>query len=85
MTNQIVSIVEILALNDIFREVKSIFSFKLINFVNTQDFLNKVNDKDPDTLSSVIISNTNNNLLLSSKIIDLKNLILIENSPIRIN
>ena len=84
MTNQIVSIVEILALNDIFREVKSIFSFKLINFVNTQDFLNKVNDKDPDTLSSVIISNTNNNLLLSSKIIDLKNLILIENSPIRI-
>ena len=46
MTNQFVSIVEILTLNDILDEIKSIFSFKISNFTKTQDFLNKLNNKD---------------------------------------
>ena len=84
MTNQFVSIVEILTLNDILDEIKSIFSFKISNFTKTQDFLNKLNNKDLNISSSIIISNKNNSHLLLSKTIDPKNLILMDNTPIRI-
>ena len=84
MTNQFVSIVEMSTLHDILYEIKSIFSFKISNFVNTQDFLNHQNVKNPDILNSIIITNQNNNDLLLSKSINLKNLILLENTPIRI-
>jgi len=85
MTNQFVSIVEILTLNDILDEIKSIFSFKISNFTKTQDFLNKLNNKDLNISSSIIISNKNNSHLLLSKTIDPKNLILMDNTPIRID
>ena len=84
MTNQFVSIVEMSTLHDILYEIKSIFSFKISNFVNTQDFLNHQNVKNPDILNPIIITNQNNNDLLLSKSINLKNLILLENTPIRI-
>ena len=84
MTNQIVNIVEISTLHDILNEIKSIFSFKISNFSNTQDFLNHENNKDLDASNSIIISNKNSNHSLLSKTIDPKNLILIENIPIRI-
>ena len=48
MTNQIVNIVEFSILHDILDEIKSIFSFKISNFSNTQDFLNHENNKDLD-------------------------------------
>ena len=44
MTNQIVNIVEISILHDILDEIKSIFSFKISNFSDTQDFLNHENN-----------------------------------------
>ena len=84
MTNQIVNIVEFSILHDILDEIKSIFSFKISNFSNTQDFLNHENNKDLDVSNSIIISNKNSNHSLLSKTIDPKNLILIENIPIRI-
>jgi len=84
MTNQIVNIVEFSILHDILDEIKSIFSFKISNFSNTQDFLNHKNNKDLDVSNSIIISNKNSNHSLLSKIINPKNLILIENIPIRI-
>jgi len=84
MTNQFVSIVEISTLHDILIEIKSVFSFKISNFKNTHDFLNKQNTENSDVLNSIIICKKNNNHLLSSKIINSKNLVVIEDIPIRI-
>ena len=84
MTNQFVSIVEISTLHDILIEIKSVFSFKISNFKNTHDFLNKPNTENSDVLNSIIICKKNNNHLLSSKIINSKNLVVIEDIPIRI-
>ena len=84
MTNQFVSIVEISTLHDVLIEIKSVFSFKISNFKNTHDFLNKPNTENSDVLNSIIICKKNNNHLLSSKIINFKNLIVIEDIPIRI-
>ena len=84
MTNQIVNIVEFSILHDILDEIKSIFSFKISNFSDTQDFLNHENNKNLDASNSIIISNKSSNHSLLSKTIDPKNLILIENIPIRI-
>ncbi len=84
MTNQFVSIVEISTLHDVLIEIKSVFSFKISNFKNTQDFLNKQNTENLDVLNSIIVFKKNNNHLLSSKIIDSKNLIMMDDTPIRI-
>ena len=84
MTNQIVNIVEISTLHDILDEIKSIFSFKISNFSDTQDFLNHENNKNLDASNSIIISNKSSNHSLLSKTIDPKNLILLENIPTRI-
>ena len=84
MTNQFVSIVEISTLHDVLIEIKSVFSFKISNFKNTHDFLNKQNTENSDVLNSIIICKKNNNHLLSSKIINSKNLVVIEDIPIRI-
>ena len=84
MTNQFVSIVEISTLHDVLIEIKSVFSFKIFNFKNTHDFLNKQNTENLDVLNSIIVFKKNNNHLLSSKIIDSKNLIMMDDTPIRI-
>ena len=61
------------------------FSFQIFNFINTKDFLNQRNNNNLDVLNSIIISKKNNNFLLSSAIINLKDIILIDDSPIIID
>jgi len=85
MTKPFVSIVEISSLHDVLVEIQSFFSFQIFNFVNTNDFLSQRNNNNSNILNSLIISKKNNHFLLSSKIIDSKDLILIDDSPIRIN
>ena len=59
----------------------------MTNIVNTQDFLNEANSKkkDLEKLNPIIISKKNNINLLSSKIINIDGLILIEDTPIKID
>ena len=85
MTKQYVNIVEIATLYEILSEVKSMFLFKISNFPNTQVFINSINNNDLNASNSIIISNKNNNHLLLSKTIDPKNLIFVENMPIKID
>ena len=84
MTKPFVSIVEISTLHDVLAEIKFLFSFHILNFINTKDFLHQRNNNNLNVLSSIIISKNNNNFLLSSKAINSKDLILID-SPIRID
>ena len=84
MTKQFISIVEISTLNDILDEIKTLFSFKILNFINSKDFLKEIDNENHEAVSSIIISKKNNNFLLSSKAINSKDLILIDDSPIRI-
>ena len=85
MTKPFVSIVEISPLHDVLVEIKSFFSFQILSFINTQDFLHQRNKNNLDVLNSIIISKKNNNFLLSSEIINLKDVILIDDSPIIID
>ena len=85
MTKPFVSIVEISTLHDVLAEIKSFFSFQIFNFINTKDFLYQRKNKNSDVLNSIVISKKSNIFLLSSKIINSKDLILINDSPIRIN
>ena len=85
MTKSFVSIVEISPLHDVLVEIKSLFSFQIFNFINTKDFLDQRNNNNLDVLNSIIISKKNNNFLLSSAIINLKDIILIDDSPIIID
>ncbi len=84
MTKQFINIVEFTTLYDIFDEIKSILSFKIINFPNTKEFLQLDKDQNLENFNSIIVSKNNNHQLLSSNKIDNKNLILLEVSPIKI-
>ena len=76
---------EISPLHDILNEIKSIFSFKIHNFINTKDFLTKITSTNSEISNSIIVSKKNNHELLSSKKIDTNCLILLEDRPIKIN
>ena len=83
MAKQFISIVEISILHDILNELKTLFSFKIFNFINTNDFL-KESKESSDIANSIIISKKYNHQLLSSKKIVTNGLILLEDKPIKI-
>jgi len=83
MAKQFISIVEISILHDILNELKTLFSFKIFNFINTNDFL-KESKESSDIANSIIISKKYNHQLLSSKKIATNGLILLEDKPIKI-
>ena len=83
MAKQFISIVQISILHDILNEIKTLFSFKIFNFINTNDFLKETNESS-DIANSIIISKKYNHQLLSSKKIATNGLILLEDKPIKI-
>ena len=87
MAKQFISIVEIPILHDILHEIKNHFSFKILNFVNTQNFLKEINKEsfESGNTITITISKKNNQQLLSNKEINTNFLILLESKPIKIN
>jgi len=84
MTKQFINIVEISILYDIFDEIKSSLFFQVNNYPITSDFLEQDNEKNLENLNLITITKKNNQQLLSSEKINNKNLILLEESPVKI-
>ncbi len=84
MTKQFINIVEISILYDIFDEIKSSLSFQVNNYPITSDFLEQDSEKNLENLNSITITKKNNQQLLSSEKINNKNLILLEEAPVKI-
>ena len=78
MTKQIINIVEFPILHDILDEINSLLSFKIINYQNSKEFLKS------EKLNDVTLLKKNNHQLLSSKTVSIKNLILIDDVPIKL-
>ena len=85
MTKQFVSIVHHPKLYNILDEINSLFSFELIDFKNTNFFLKELEGGNADILKSAIITKKNNNELLHSKLIDIRNIILLEDKVYKIS
>ena len=85
MTKQFVSIVHHPKLYNILDEINSLFSFELIDFKNTNFFLKELEGGNADILKSAIITKKNNNELLNSKLIDIRNIILLEDNVYKIS
>ena len=84
MTKQFINIVEISILYDIFDEIKSSLFFQVNNYPITSDFLEQDDEKNLENLNLITITKKNNQQLLSSEKINNKNLILLEESPVKI-
>ena len=84
MTKQFINIVEFTTLYDIFDEIKSSLFFQVNNYPITSDFLEQYNEKNLENLNLITITKKNNQQLLSSEKINNKNLILLEESPVKI-
>tara|TARA_B110000444_G_C18461437_1_gene420421 strand:- start:30 stop:608 length:579 start_codon:yes stop_codon:yes gene_type:complete len=78
MTKQIINIVEIPILHEMLEEIKSLLSFESVNFQSTKEFLNS------DNFNIITVSHKNNKRLLSSTIVDIKNIILIDDIPVKL-
>ena len=78
MTKQIINIVEFPILHDILDEINSLLSFKIINYQNSKEFLKS------EKLNDLTLLKKNNHQLLSSKTVSIKNLILIDDVPIKL-
>tara|TARA_B110000114_G_C15082423_1_gene394709 strand:- start:302 stop:898 length:597 start_codon:yes stop_codon:yes gene_type:complete len=85
MTKQFVSIVHHPKLYNILDEINSLFSFELIDFENTNFFLKELEGSNANTLKSAIITKKNNHELLNSKLIDVRNIILLEDKVYKIS
>ncbi len=85
MTKQFINIVDIPTLHDILDEIKPLFSFNILNFLNTDDFLNELDEKKPNIISSIVICKKNNHKLITSEQINSNNLLIFENTPIKID
>ena len=55
MTKQFINIVEISNLHNILIEIKSLFSFKISNFINTNDFLKEIDNENSKTTNPIVI------------------------------
>jgi len=84
MTKQFVSIVHHPKLYNILDEINYLFSFELIDFENTNFFLKEVEGGNANILKSAIITKKNNHELLNSKLIDVRNIILLEDKVYKI-
>ena len=84
MTKQFINIVEISILYDIFDEIKSSLSFQVNNYPITNDFLEQASKKDLENYNSITITIKDNQQLLSSEKFNDKNLIVLEELPIKI-
>ena len=84
MTKQFINIVEISILYDIFDEIKSSLSFQVNNYPITNDFLEQSSKKDLENYNSITITIKDNQQLLSSEKFNDKNLIVLEELPIKI-
>ena len=84
MAKQLISIVEISSLNEILNEINYPFSLKIFNFENINEFLDKINSENSDISGSLIISKKNNLQLLSTNSVNDKDLILLDDEPIKI-
>ena len=85
MTKQFVSIVHHPKLYNILDEINSLFSFELIDFENTNFFLKELEGGNTNILKSAIITKKNNYELLNSKLIDIRNIILLEDKVYKIS
>tara|TARA_B100000787_G_scaffold36642_1_gene25729 strand:+ start:56 stop:643 length:588 start_codon:yes stop_codon:yes gene_type:complete len=81
MIKQNVFIINFKSLYEILDEIKEILSFKVIEFINEDDFINVSN---LDKTNSLIISKSNHKLLLSENIAE-KNFLNLKDFPLPLN
>ncbi len=81
MIKQNVFIINFNSLYEILDEIKENLSFKIIKFENEDDFINNC---DLDIINSLIISKTNQKLVLNKNITD-KNLLRVNEFPLSLN
>jgi len=84
MTKQFVSIVELPVLYDILNEVNHLFLFEVFNFINTENFVKKNINENPNVLNSIVVSRSNNKKILSQNI-NTNRLIFLNDDPINLS
>ena len=84
MSKQIVNFIELTELYNILNEIKNFLNFDIKNYPNKDDFFKDLN-KNNSLYQSTIVTNSIENFKSNIKNIDVRNILIFENFPIRFN
>ena len=84
MNKQVVNFVQLTELYNILNEIKNFLNFDIKNYPNQDDFFKDLN-KNNSLYQSTIATNSIENFKSKIKNIDVRNILIFENFPIRLN
>ena len=84
MFNQSVSLVEFPKLYIILFEIEELFKFNIFNYPLSKDFVDLINAGNQQANNSTIIVGNKNNLLFSEEKINKKNILIFDQTPLKI-
>ena len=82
MNKQVVNFVQLTELYNILNEIKNFLNFDIKNYPNKDDFFNDLN-KNNSLYQSIIVTNSIENFKSNIKNMDVRNILIFENFPIR--
>ena len=84
MFKQSVSIIEFPKLYNIMHEINELFSFNILNYQNSREFLKEIESNNVKCINSTIIVDKKNHTLLSNNRIDVNNVLVMDTWPLKI-
>jgi hypothetical protein len=84
MFKQSVSLIEFQCLYNILYEINDLFSFKILNYQNSKQFLQEIESDNTECINSAIIINKTNHTLLTNSKINNNNILVFDKLPLKI-
>ena len=84
MFKQSVSLVDFSKLYNILDEMNDLFSFNILNYKNSKEFLEEIDSNNTECINSTIIVDKKDHLLMSNNKININNILVMDTWPLKI-
>ena len=84
MFKQSVSLVDFSKLYNILDEMNDLFSFNILNYKNSKEFLEEIDSNNTECINSTIIVDKKDHILMSNSKININNILVMDTWPIKI-
>jgi len=84
MSKQLVCLVEFSKLFNILEEIDNLFTFNILNYSNSKDFLKEIESENAECINSTIILEKKNHILFSNNKVNVNNILVFDRYPLKI-
>mgnify|MGYP001493955040 CR=1 FL=1 len=84
MSKQLVCLVEFSKLFNILEEIDNLFTFNILNYSNSKDFLKEIESENTECINSTIILEKKNHILFSNNKVNVNNILVFDRYPLKI-